>query len=73
MIFIESRLRSLMTYRQARPDPHHVAAHTKEHEVEDFCKTRETHSMRSNNRKVVSDHALHVLSTVNEFQSETVT
>ena len=41
MIFIESRLRSLMTYRQARPDPHHVAAHTKEHEVEDFCKIRE--------------------------------
>ena len=41
MIFIESRLRSLMTYRQARPDPHHVAAQTKEHGQRFFkiCKT----------------------------------
>ena len=31
------------------------------------------HSMRSNNRNVVSDNALHVLSTVNELQSDTVT
>ena len=65
MIFIESRLRSLMTYRQARPDPHYVAAQTKEHGQRFFQKLQ--NSMRINNRKVVSDHALHVLSTVNEF------
>lgn len=50
----ESRLRSLMTYRQARPDPHHVAAHTKDDDTRRISRQDRTRSSIRSSRRARS-------------------